>query len=43
MNSPNYGEAYTETEMLQPEDFAAFGHVTSNGKTGATLRRAIPL
>ena len=32
-----------EAEMLQPEDFAVFGHVTSIGKTVATLRRAIPL
>ena len=32
-----------EAEMLQPEDFAVFGHVTSIGKPVATLRRAIPL
>lgn len=32
-----------EAEMLQSEDFAVFGHVTSFGKPVATLRRAIPL
>ena len=32
-----------EAEVLQPEDFAVFGHVTSIGKPVATLRRAIPL